>query len=127
MVPGHEMIGTETEVGFAVTKFKPGDTVGVGAMVRSCLQCDDCDKGLQRYCDKVVPPYNSVYSDGTLTQGGYSNMMIADHRYAISDLGMYTIADLRALPVVSVSGNEVSNLVPQVFSRYSNPATVEFQ
>src|SRR5437016_13920236 len=34
-VPGHEIVGRVTKVGSAVTKFKPGDTVGVGCLVDS--------------------------------------------------------------------------------------------
>jgi uncharacterized zinc-type alcohol dehydrogenase-like protein len=32
-VPGHEIVGTVSRVGEHVTKFKAGDTVGVGCMV----------------------------------------------------------------------------------------------
>ena len=39
MVPGHEIIGRVISVGSAVTKFKPGDNVGVGCMVDSCQHC----------------------------------------------------------------------------------------
>ena len=35
-VPGHEIVGVVTRVGSKVTKFKPGDKVGVGCMVKSC-------------------------------------------------------------------------------------------
>ncbi|MEH2339496.1 alcohol dehydrogenase catalytic domain-containing protein [Nostoc sp.] len=30
IVPGHEIVGRVTQVGSAVTQFKPGDLVGVG-------------------------------------------------------------------------------------------------
>lgn len=76
MVPGHEVIGQVTAVGSAVTKFKPGDTAGVGCMVWSCHKCDSCKKGEEQYCPKVVWTYNSIYPDGTVTQGGYSTMMV---------------------------------------------------
>jgi cinnamyl-alcohol dehydrogenase len=83
MVPGHEIIGTVTEVGSAVTNFKIGDTVGVGCMVSSCLKCDSCEKGLENYCEKIVWTYNSVYPDGAVTQGGYSTIMMADQRFVL--------------------------------------------
>lgn len=47
MVPGHEIIGRVAEVGAAVTRFKPGDAVGVGCMVDSCRACAACAKGLE--------------------------------------------------------------------------------
>src|SRR5579871_1080184 len=39
MVPGHEIAGVVNSVGEKVSKFKPGDHVGVGCMVDSCGQC----------------------------------------------------------------------------------------
>lgn len=83
MVPGHEIIGTVTEVGESVSKFKVGDTVGVGCMVESCNSCDACEKGVEQYCDSVVWTYNSKFSDGTPTYGGYSTQMIADQRFVL--------------------------------------------
>lgn len=83
MVPGHEVIGTVTDVGSEVTKFKPGDTVGVGCMVMSCRNCDSCEKGLEQFCDKVVWTYNSELPDGTTTQGGYSSHIVANENYVL--------------------------------------------
>src|SRR5690606_2611439 len=51
VVPGHEIIGRVAEIGAEVTKFSPGDTVGVGCMVDSCRTCDSCKEGLQQYCE----------------------------------------------------------------------------
>jgi uncharacterized zinc-type alcohol dehydrogenase-like protein len=45
MVPGHEIVGKIEKIGSAVTKFKVGDTVGVGCMVDSCRTCDSCKAG----------------------------------------------------------------------------------
>ncbi|MFX9180931.1 alcohol dehydrogenase catalytic domain-containing protein, partial [Acinetobacter baumannii] len=50
MVPGHEIIGKVVEVGNKVSKFKIGDTVGVGVMVDSCRVCKNCKKDLENYC-----------------------------------------------------------------------------
>ena len=36
VVPGHEIAGVVTAVGAKVTKFQPGDRVGVGCFVDSC-------------------------------------------------------------------------------------------
>lgn len=81
MVPGHEIVGIVTEIGSKVTGFKVGDHVGVGCLVGSCANCDACDKFLEQYCDKLVLTYNSVYYDGTVTQGGYSTLMVADQKF----------------------------------------------
>ena len=42
MVPGHEIVGIVTEVGPKVKSLKPGDRVGVGCFVESCMKCDRC-------------------------------------------------------------------------------------
>src|SRR4051794_29398294 len=38
-VPGHEIVGRVTAVGDRVSKFKPGDAVGVGCLVDSWQHC----------------------------------------------------------------------------------------
>src|ERR1700746_1703766 len=50
MVPGHEITGIVTVVGSKVSKFKPGDRVGVGCFVDSCRTCPECRQGLEQYC-----------------------------------------------------------------------------
>ena len=42
MVPGHEIVGEITKVGAHVTKFKVGETAGVGCFVDSCRHCPSC-------------------------------------------------------------------------------------
>ena len=42
VVPGHEIVGRVTAVGDKVTKFKVGDLAGIGCMVDSCRECDNC-------------------------------------------------------------------------------------
>lgn len=87
MVPGHEIVGRIAEVGSKVTKFKVGDLAGIGCMVSSCGECDNCKKGLQQFClnKKTVYTYNSkdVMHDGAITYGGYSNKIVADANYVL--------------------------------------------
>ncbi|KAK4844323.1 hypothetical protein QYF36_018861 [Acer negundo] len=83
MVPGHEIVGEVTEVGNKVEKVKVGDKVGVGCMVGACHSCDNCVDNLENYCPKLLLTYNSIYTDGTITYGGYSDHMIANERYII--------------------------------------------
>ncbi|KAA8546672.1 hypothetical protein F0562_003097 [Nyssa sinensis] len=81
IVPGHEIVGIVTEVGSKVDKFKVGDKVGVGCLVGSCRSCNDCGNNLENYCPKMILTYNSIYSDGTVTYGGYSDIMVADEHF----------------------------------------------
>ncbi|KAL0379033.1 UNVERIFIED_CONTAM: 8-hydroxygeraniol dehydrogenase [Sesamum radiatum] len=83
MVPGHEIVGIVTEVGSKVKKCKVGDKVGVGCLVGSCRQCDLCDRDLENYCAKQILTYSMPYYDGTITQGGYSDIMVADEHFVI--------------------------------------------
>ena len=85
MVPGHEIAGTVSATGSKVTRFKPGDTVGVGCFVDSCRSCDPCKSGLEQYCrGGMVTTYNGIERDGkTRTQGGYSQRIVVDENYAL--------------------------------------------
>src|SRR5690554_4423145 len=59
IVPGHEIVGKVTATGKNVQKFKVGDIVGVGCMVDSCRQCNNCEEGFEQYCNSgFVATYN---------------------------------------------------------------------
>ncbi|XP_051139123.1 8-hydroxygeraniol dehydrogenase-like [Andrographis paniculata] len=83
LVPGHEIVGVVTEVGSKVQKFSAGDKVGVGCLVNSCRKCDNCANDLENYCPQMVFTYASVLPDGAVTQGGYSDVMVADEHFII--------------------------------------------
>lgn len=75
MMCSHEIVGIATKVGSEVTKFKVGDRVGVGCLVNSCKECENCGKGLENYCPKLVWTYADKDFDGP-TYGGYANNMV---------------------------------------------------
>ncbi len=50
-MPGHEIVGRVARVGTDVTKFRPGDIVGVGCMIDSCRTCEACRSGVENYCE----------------------------------------------------------------------------
>jgi alcohol dehydrogenase (NADP+) len=85
MVPGHEIVGRVSRVGAKVTRFAPGDAVGVGCFVDSCRICPACKKGDEQYCDGPLAfTYNSMEKDGkTPTQGGYSSQITVDENYVL--------------------------------------------
>ncbi|KAB1200356.1 putative mannitol dehydrogenase [Morella rubra] len=83
LVPGHEIVGEVTEVGRKVKKVKVGDKVGVGCMVGSCDSCQGCDNDLENYCPQMIFTYSSIYHDGTVTYGGYSDTMVANERFIV--------------------------------------------
>jgi len=99
MVPGHEIAGVVTEVGSAVTKFRVGDHAGVGCLVDTCRECDNCKAGLEQYCQgHMSPTYNGREADQqTPTYGGYSSAIVVDENYALTipaSLGLDVAAPL---------------------------------
>jgi uncharacterized zinc-type alcohol dehydrogenase-like protein len=84
IVPGHEIVGRVTNVGSAVTKYKPGDLVGVGCMVDSDNTCPACQDGLEQFCPKVTLTYNGADKHlGGVTYGGYSDSIVVDERFVL--------------------------------------------
>jgi uncharacterized zinc-type alcohol dehydrogenase-like protein len=83
MVPGHEIVGVAKKVGEKVTMIKVGEPVGVGCFVDTCRSCECCKKDLDSYCNKKVLTYNSKFPDGTLTYGGYSDIIVVDENYVL--------------------------------------------
>ena len=84
VVPGHEIVGRVTKVGRDVKKFKAGEVVGVGCLVDSCRGCQDCEAGLENYCDNKVFTYNSPDKHtGKMTYGGYSDGIVVDEAFVL--------------------------------------------
>ncbi|MGI0117124.1 NAD(P)-dependent alcohol dehydrogenase [Zooshikella sp. RANM57] len=86
VVPGHEIIGHVTAVGNNVSRFKVGDTVGVGCMVDSCRTCSACNDGLEQFCQEgMVSTYNGQdRHDQHITYGGYSENIVVSERFVLN-------------------------------------------
>ena len=83
-VPGHEIVGTVSAVGDAVSGFKIGDTVGVGCMVDSCQHCAACAEGDEQYCDNgFTGTYNGPMFGGENTHGGYSDKIVVNEKFVL--------------------------------------------
>lgn len=85
IVPGHEIVGKVTAVGDHVKKFKVGDLAGIGCMVDSCRECDNCKEGLEQYCHQgAVFSYNGNERDGSgNTYGGYSKSILCHEDFVL--------------------------------------------
>jgi uncharacterized zinc-type alcohol dehydrogenase-like protein len=84
LVPGHEIAGTVEETGTEVTRHAVGDRVGVGCMVDSCRECENCLAGDQQYClNGPVWTYNAIGKDGRPTEGGYSSHIVVDQDFVL--------------------------------------------
>lgn len=86
VVPGHEIIGRVVEVGDKVTKYSVGDLVGVGVIVKSCGECDNCKAGDEHFCQGPTGPLLTYaeadpYMPGSSTHGGYSREIVATEKF----------------------------------------------
>lgn len=79
---GHEIAGVVEAVGENVTDWKVGDRVGVGCMVNSCGECEECLAGQEQNCLRgSIGTYNAADVDGSITQGGYSEKVVVNERF----------------------------------------------
>jgi len=82
MVPGHEIVGRISAVGSHVKKFTVGNLGGIGVMVDSCRECEDCRNGQEQFCTVApVQTYNNLDHQGLPAYGGYSNTIVANEDF----------------------------------------------
>lgn len=86
VVPGHEIVGKVTNIGSNVSRFKIGDTVGVGCFVDSCGHCKNCEQDNEQYCENGnSQTYNSFLQDKkTITYGGYSTHIVVTQNFVLN-------------------------------------------
>lgn len=83
-VPGHEIVGRVSAIGEHVKGFQLDDLVGIGCIVDSCKHCEECDSGLENYCDGMIGTYNFPTPDAPgWTLGGYSEQIVVHERYLL--------------------------------------------
>ena len=103
VVPGHEIVGRVVEAGSDVSKFKVGDSVGVGCMVDSCLSCEPCTDHEEQYCvRRPVMTYNSPDKKlGGGTYGGYAAEITVREEFV---LRIPENLDIKAVPPLLCAG-----------------------
>lgn len=91
IVPGHQVVGRVSAVGGGVTRWGPGDRVGVGWLGGSCGECAACRAGLENLCPDAE-------FTGWDRDGGYAEQMLAraDFAFALPD----PFSDLDAAPLL---------------------------
>ena len=83
-MPGHEIVGRVSAVGANVSKFKLGDTAGVGCMVDSCQHCASCADDLEQFCENgFTGTYNGPVSGGENTYGGYASRIVVRQKFVL--------------------------------------------
>ncbi len=78
VIPGHQVVGRVERCGTAVTRFKPGDRVGIAWLRSTCGTCRYCRSGKENLCpDARFTGYHE--------HGGYAEYAIvrADFAYAL--------------------------------------------
>ncbi|MBC7910965.1 MAG: NAD(P)-dependent alcohol dehydrogenase [Pyrinomonadaceae bacterium] len=107
IVPGHEIVGRVTEVGSAVTTYKPGDLAGVGCLVDSDRTCAQCQAGFENFCPNLTLTFGSPDKHlGGVTYGGYSESLVVDERFVLripSNLDLATAAPLLCAGITTYS------------------------
>ena len=116
-VPGHEIVGTVSAVGSAVSKFKVGDRVAVGTVVDSCRHCDACEEGEENYCRHgSTGTYNGKDRiDGSPTFGGYSAAIVVAEPFVLrlpDNLDMAAAAPLLCAGITTYSPLKNWNVGP---------------
>jgi len=71
IIPGHEVVGVVDKVGSSVTKWLPGERVGIGWHGGHCNQCSACRRGDFGACEDSLVT-------GLHLDGGYAEYMIAN-------------------------------------------------
>jgi alcohol dehydrogenase, propanol-preferring len=91
LVLGHQIVGTVLELGRGVTRFRPGQRVGVPWLGWTCGSCRFCRSGRENLCD-------SARFTGYTIDGGLAEETLADARYCFVVPEGYP--DLQAAPLL---------------------------
>jgi alcohol dehydrogenase (NADP+) len=108
-VPGHEIVGKVTKIGKDVSRYKEGDTVGVGCFVDSCGHCENCDEDLEQYClNGPTATYNSPspLDKDVHTYGGYSTHIVVREEFVLrisEKLPLHAVAPLLCAGITTYS------------------------
>lgn len=77
LVPGHEVVGTISQMGSAVTVLSVGQRVGVGWLAGADFICEQCTSGRENLCPNGQPTCLG-------REGGYATRIRVDSRLAFS-------------------------------------------
>jgi propanol-preferring alcohol dehydrogenase len=91
LIPGHEIVGTVTDLGDGVSRFKVGDRVGVPWLGWTCGECPYCRNGQENLCAQAK-------FTGYTLDGGYAEYTRADQRFCFPISDSY--GDAEAAPLL---------------------------
>jgi len=108
LIPGHQVVGIVAEAGPGVTRFRPGDRVGVPWLYATCGECRFCQEGRENLCE-------SARFTGYHADGGYAEAMVvaADFAYALPpDFSDTAAAPLLCAGVIGYRALRLSEVRP---------------
>jgi|SRR5262245_14448314 len=91
IIPGHEIVGHIAALGDGVSRFRPGDRVGIPWLGRTCGHCSYCRAAVENLCD--APRFTGYQIDG-----GYAEYAVAEAAYAFALPDVY--GDAAAAPLL---------------------------
>ncbi|GJJ14585.1 hypothetical protein Clacol_008851 [Clathrus columnatus] len=106
LIPSHEATGVVVEIGSGVTRVNVGDRVASLPIKNTCGECNDCKKGLVKYCENA--DHNGVFANGAACE-----YMVADEAWTIplpSSITFEAAAPLMCAGATIYSGLKVANL-----------------
>ncbi|MDH5741124.1 MAG: zinc-dependent alcohol dehydrogenase family protein [Nitrospira sp.] len=75
LIPGHQAVGTVTQVGPEVSEIKEGDRVGIAWLQGTCGRCEFCTGGRENLCLQAQ-------FTGYQVNGGYAEYAVVPARFA---------------------------------------------
>ncbi|WP_354070843.1 zinc-binding alcohol dehydrogenase family protein [Caulobacter sp. 1776] len=91
IVPGHQIVGTIDALGEGVTRFAPGQRVGVTWLGWACGRCVYCQDGFENLCQ-------AARFTGWTRDGGYAQMALAEAAFCLPIPDAFS--DLEAAPLL---------------------------
>jgi alcohol dehydrogenase, propanol-preferring len=91
ITPGHEIVGRVIGAGSAVTRFKPGERIGIPWLASTCGRCHYCRSRQENLCDE--PQFTGFSVDGGFATHAFAE---ADYCFALPA----TIDDASVAPLL---------------------------
>lgn len=97
LILGHQIVGTVMALGQEVTRFKPGERVGVPWLGYTDGTCDYCRRGQENLCD------NPLFTGYTI-DGGFAEYAVANQRYCFKLPESYSDVEVAPLLCAGLIG-----------------------
>ncbi len=97
LIPGHEIVGTVAETGPKVTRFHPGDRVGIPWLHDTDQTCDFCQRGQENLCP-------NAHFTGYTVDGGYGEYAAVHEDFAVPIPAAFSDADAAPLLCAGIVG-----------------------